>query len=580
MAQLNDLLVLGESKLLNPLPVESGGTGANNPGDALKNLNIVNEFGGVNIGEGANSANSGGAVGSGAYADLGFAGGEGANTFHGGAVGWKAKSINGFAGGNGAKVEITRDFSIAHLFSAAESILNIDEDIFSFIFILPEKIFKIYNIEKILIFNIENQNIYVSFGSNQIIYKQNKETLEIKIPHFLPDITILENEKDSFGFIILGESNGDYAYSNNEIEIVTDFNVNTSNKIISFITTNPDPIKKIILYSNTDIASSLVNNTGQHFYQATLNLENINFGNVFLDSEITTIYLNSSNELVFDYGLSYNPYITTMMYDLKKGDFYKIEIIREPAIESGGAAVGADSSALDGFAGGQRAKALALGAVQLGEGINETVNTLKFREHKISNGSGILYGTVQSSGADTAEQFEWADSNINNEDRRGYFVTVDTGEKIRIANSNDDYILGVISSKDISSFISNTAYDGWHNKYLRDVYGDYILEEKLIPEKKDKITGEIIVTEHTEIVRAINPEYDENREYVSRIDRPEWAVVCFMGQIVVNDNGTCKVNEYCKVSDNGSATAAGETDLIKYRVIKRIDDSHVKIIFK
>lgn len=252
---------------------------------------------------------------------------------------------------------------------------------------------------------------------------------------------------------------------------------------------------------------------------------------------------------------------------------------RGASTETGGA-VGWGAKSTTGFAGGDDAVATAEGAVQLGYGTNETEYTLQFRSHQISNGSGTLYGSVQSLGADTAEQFEWADSNANNEDRRGHFVTVDTGEKIRIANSSDDYILGVISSKDISSFISNTAYDGWHDKYLRDVYGDYILEEKLIPEKKDETTGRIIAPEHTEVVRVINPEYDETREYIPRIDRPEWAVICFMGQIVVNDDGTCKVDEYCKVADNGGATAAEKTDPIKYRVIKRIDESHVKIIFK
>lgn len=254
--------------------------------------------------------------------------------------------------------------------------------------------------------------------------------------------------------------------------------------------------------------------------------------------------------------------------------------VGQGARSSTGGAVGQLATSTTGFAGGTEAKATADGAVQLGTGTNFTANTLKFINHQISNGSGTLYGSVQSLGADVAEQFEWADGNANNEDRRGYFVTVDADEMIRIANSSDDYILGVISSKDISSFVSNTAYDGWHDKYLRDVYGDYILEEKLIPEKKDETTGRIIAPEHTEIVRVINPEYDENRKYIPRIDRPEWAVICFMGQIVVNDDGTCKVDEYCKVADNGGATAAEKTDPIKYRVIKRIDESHVKIIFK
>ena len=113
---------------------------------------------------------------------------------------------------------------------------------------------------------------------------------------------------------------------------------------------------------------------------------------------------------------------------------------------------------------------------------------------------------------------------------------------------------------------------------MRDVYGEYILEEKVIPEHVDE--NGITIPEKTVLEKVINPDFDETKEYKSRMDRPEWAVICFMGQIVVNDDGTCKVNEYCKVSDNGGATAAEKTDPIKYRVIKRIDDTHVKIIFK
>lgn len=420
MAQLNDLLVLGETKLLNPLSVESGGTGADNPEDALKNLNIVNEFGGVNIGDGADAktggavgkgaktanggavgalavtnnggavgasstTTSGGAVGFGAYSNSGGAVGEGAITKNGGAVGQSATSINGFAGGIEANVKITRDFSIAYLFSEAESI-NIDEDISSFTFVLPEKIFKIYNIKKIFIFKIEEAGIYDSFISDQITYEQNERILEIRISRFLLDITML----DSLGFIILGESNGDYAYSNNEIEIVTDFYVDTSNKRIDFTTKNPDPIKEIILYSNTDIASSFINAAGQHLYQATINLETINFENIFLNNSDIIVYLNSSNELIFNYNLSYNQHVNTTIYNLKKGDFYKIEVIREPTIEAGGAAVGAYSSAIDGFAGGQKAKSLALGAVQLGEGQNTEKQSLQFRNIKIIDQNGYF----------------------------------------------------------------------------------------------------------------------------------------------------------------------------------------------
>ncbi len=194
------------------------------------------------------------------------------------------------------------------------------------------------------------------------------------------------------------------------------------------------------------------------------------------------------------------------------------------------------------------------GSVQLSTGTNEQSQTLKFMEHQISNGT-----SVTASGSDMAEYFEWEDQNINNQDRRGYFVTI-KNNKIQLATSKSDYILGVVSSEGIASFIGNTAVENWKNKYLKDIYGDYILDEN----------GE----------KIINPEFKETEKYIPRKDRKEWAVVCLIGQIVINDDGTCVPGEYCKVNDNGEGTAANIEDNIKYKVLERLDNNHIRILFK
>ena len=49
-----------------------------------------------------------------------------------------------------------------------------------------------------------------------------------------------------------------------------------------------------------------------------------------------------------------------------------------------------------------------------------------------------------------------------------------------------------------------------------------------------------------------------------------------LGVLSVRDDGTCKVNGYCAVSDGGIATASDAG----YRVIKRISDNVVKVILK
>lgn len=189
-------------------------------------------------------------------------------------------------------------------------------------------------------------------------------------------------------------------------------------------------------------------------------------------------------------------------------------------------------------------------------------------------GDGACKGATffGSTGADYPENYEWLDGNPNNEDRRGLFVTLD-GEKIRLANAEDDYILGVISA--MGGFVGNSPME-WHDKYIKDVFGARIQEEVTIPESVDEITGEV-TPEHTAVQYVINPEYDPEREYITREARPEWAWVGLVGQIVVIDDGTCQVNSYCLPSKDGIATAAAKS---AYRVMSRIDENHIKITIK
>ena len=60
------------------------------------------------------------------------------------------------------------------------------------------------------------------------------------------------------------------------------------------------------------------------------------------------------------------------------------------------------------------------------------------------NGNAFAQGTFAPIGADYAEMFEWADGNPTDEDRVGYFVTLEGG-KIRKANAEDEFVLGVVS---------------------------------------------------------------------------------------------------------------------------------------
>lgn len=206
--------------------------------------------------------------------------------------------------------------------------------------------------------------------------------------------------------------------------------------------------------------------------------------------------------------------------------------------------------------------------------------------------SGAVYGksTYHSTGADYAEYFEWEDGNPNMEDRRGLFVTWGNNGLVKLANNGDE-ILGVVSVT--PSVVGNAYEDDWQGMYQTDVFGqplshivhhdaEYVDIE--IPDVDDD--GNELETTHIEhqlLHEAydaeeyiLNPEYDSEQEYIPRSDRKEWAAVGLMGQLIVIDDGSCTVNGYCTVSKNGVGTAS-ETG---FRVLSRLDDTHIKIFVK
>lgn len=187
--------------------------------------------------------------------------------------------------------------------------------------------------------------------------------------------------------------------------------------------------------------------------------------------------------------------------------------------------------------------------------------------------SGDVYGKAafHSTGADYAEYFEWLDGNGENADRAGLFVTLD-GDKIRIADADDDYILGVVSAA--PGVIGNDHADTWQGMWQTDVFGRVMTHTVHHDAVYD---GDKLVIEEGDAVEPIiNPDYNPGEKYIPRGERPEWSAVGMMGQLVVIDDGTCKVNGCCKVADGGTATASDSG----YRVIARLDDTHVKVLFR
>lgn len=198
------------------------------------------------------------------------------------------------------------------------------------------------------------------------------------------------------------------------------------------------------------------------------------------------------------------------------------------------------------------------------------------------DGKTYAKGSYSSSGADYAEYFQWLDGNINNEDRTGLFVTLD-GEEIRIANPDDNYILGIVSAH--PSVVGDVYDDQWKGMYETDIFGREVLEEidvlaETIEEPdvnnpQNTIT-KIIKEAHKETVPKLNPNYNSNEKYIPRSQRPEWSAVGLLGKLVVIDDGSCIINGYCKVGEGGIAVMSEEKT--RFRVMARLDSNHIKIL--
>lgn len=224
----------------------------------------------------------------------------------------------------------------------------------------------------------------------------------------------------------------------------------------------------------------------------------------------------------------------------------------------------------------------------IGNGSSDFLRSNAFRV--AYNGSVYALSTFNSTGADYAELLEWEDGNTDNADRRGLFVTWGTNDKIKIASPGDE-IVGIISAT--SSVIGNAYEDSWQGMYLTDAFGQPITQtvhhdaeyvDVYVPDIGND--GGALDTNHVERQLlheaydaeeyVINSDYDPTQEYIPRSQRKEWATVGMLGQLIVIDDGTCTVGGRCAVGDNGKATAFESG----YKVLKRIDDTHIKIFFK
>ena len=106
------------------------------------------------------------------------------------------------------------------------------------------------------------------------------------------------------------------------------------------------------------------------------------------------------------------------------------------------------------------------------EAISDADGTIDTEFLLRGDGNGLCDGAWSGGGADYAEYFE---SKTGKRIEVGTPVCLD-GEKIRVALANETP-MGVVRPKDASCIIGNNAWNHWKNKYIKNDFGEYQMED-------------------------------------------------------------------------------------------------------
>ena len=145
------------------------------------------------------------------------------------------------------------------------------------------------------------------------------------------------------------------------------------------------------------------------------------------------------------------------------------------------------------------------------------------------------------------------------------------GEKIRYAEPEDGYVLGAV---DPNPTVVGDNGETWHGMHKKDVFGRNITERVFVPKEVDK-DGNVLWEDHYEDVEIMGEDFDSSKPYVERWERQEYATISSKGKVVLIDDGTCQVDKFATVGPGGIATHSD--DNVAVRVMKRVDDTHVKV---
>lgn len=170
-----------------------------------------------------------------------------------------------------------------------------------------------------------------------------------------------------------------------------------------------------------------------------------------------------------------------------------------------------------------------------------------------------------------AEMMEWKDWTKDKTNKFGYFVSLENGQ-IVIGGKNP---IGVTSCN--YSHLSGNLNHFERSLKMNEV-GDIYVEKKTIGKGVRRMICDmpyIDVTENEEYVPAKNEDIiDKTKEFVPRLNRPEWVPVVITGRVIVYDNG--KVDTW-KVDVNEDGTVCNGST---YNVLRRFSNNTIEILLK
>jgi hypothetical protein len=166
------------------------------------------------------------------------------------------------------------------------------------------------------------------------------------------------------------------------------------------------------------------------------------------------------------------------------------------------------------------------------------------------NGNVRSHGGYYSNNTGYAEMFEWCDKNAKGENRIGFTVCLDANGKIEVS-APDVNPIGVVVPT--AAVIGNAAWNFWHNKFAKDEYGttkttaDSVIEwlemetttlhshfnsslsdNFALPDNAVEIPND---SNGNSFQRPVHHKLYDDKSYVSRTDRNEWATICILGVV-------------------------------------------------